>query len=104
MNYELSQLADTNITYGVLVQSVDAGSPAARTGLVLGQQTVTIAGQQYTVGGDIIISINGARIVNSDALMTYLERFTLPGQTIQIGFIRVGQYHTAQVTVGSLPT
>jgi S1-C subfamily serine protease len=104
MNYELSQLAGTNVTYGVLIQSVDSGSPAAQAGLVGGQETVTIAGQQYLIGGDVIINLNGVRIVNTDALLTYLERFTLPGQTIQVGFVRAGEYHTTQLTVGTLPT
>jgi S1-C subfamily serine protease len=104
MNYQLSQLAGTNVTYGVLVETVDPGSPAAKAGLQAGQQTITISGQEYMIGGDVIVAVNGTRIVNYDALLTYLERYTLPGQTVLVTVIRVGRYQTIQVTVGTQPT
>jgi S1-C subfamily serine protease len=104
MNYQLSQLSGTNVTYGVLVENVEPGSPAAQAGLEAGQQTVTISGQQYVVGGDIIVAVNGTRIVNYDAFLTYLERYTLPGQTIIMTLIRSGKYQTIQVTVGTQPS
>jgi S1-C subfamily serine protease len=104
MNYELGQLSGSNVTYGVLVEAVEAGSPAATAGLQAGQQTVTISGSQYMLGGDIIIAINGVRMVNYDALLTYLERYTLPGQAITLTIIRAGSYKTVQVTIGTQPT
>jgi S1-C subfamily serine protease len=104
MNYQLAQLTGANVTYGVLVQTIDAGSPAANGGLVAGQQTVTVSGQQYMIGGDIIVAVNGTRIVNSDAFLTYLERYTLPGQTIIVTIIRSGKYQTITITVGTQPT
>jgi S1-C subfamily serine protease len=101
MNYQLSQLAGTNVTYGVLVETVESSSPAAKAGLEAGQQTVTIGGQQYVLGGDVIVAINGTRIVNNDAFMTYLERYTVPGQTIVLTIIRSGRYQAIQITVGT---
>ena len=104
MNYQLAQVTGSNATYGVLIQQVDAGSPAAIAGLEAGQQTVTIGGQQYMVGGDVIVAVNGVRIVNDDAFLTYLERHTLPGQTITLTIIRSGRYQTVQLTVGTQPS
>jgi S1-C subfamily serine protease len=104
MNYQLSQLAGANVTYGVLIEKIDPGSPAATAGLEAGQQTITVSAQQYVVGGDVIVAMNGTRIVNYDALLTYLERYTLPGQTIVVTIIRSGKYQTIQVTVGTQPT
>ena len=104
MNYQLSQLEGTNVTYGVLVETVELGSPAAKAGLQAGQQTITISGQEYTIGGDVIVAVNGTRIVNYDALLTYLERYTLPGRTVVVTVIRAGRYQTMEVTVGTQPT
>jgi S1-C subfamily serine protease len=103
MNYELSQLVGTNVTYGVLVASTVPGGPANNAGLRGGAKQVVIGGQNYTVGGDVIVSIDGNRIVNYDAFATYLERNTLPGQTIQIGIIRAGNFMTIDVTLGARP-
>ncbi len=103
MNYQLAQASGTNVTYGVLIESVVSGGPASQAGLRAGTKTVTVDGSEYMVGGDIIVSINGARIVNTDALSTYLEQNTSVGQTVQLGVIRSGQLITVNVTIGQRP-
>jgi S1-C subfamily serine protease len=104
MNYQLSQAAGTTVTYGVLIQKTQSGGPADKAGLKGGGRLVNIAGQQYAVGGDIIVSINGARIVNYDSFSTYMERNAVPGQTIQVGTIRAGSLQVVQVVVGARPS
>ena len=101
MNYQLSQLIGTNATYGVLIEKTVTGGPADKAHLRGGQQIVTIGGQQDLVGGDIMVSIDGNRIINYDAYSTYVERHTLPGQTIRVGIIRSNSYLEVQVTLGS---
>ena len=103
MSYQLAQATLSNVTYGVLIEKVASGGPADKAGLLAGHQNITLFDQQYVVGGDIIISVNGNRIVNFDALSTYLERHTLPGQSIQIGIIRSEQYETVNVVLGTRP-
>ena len=102
MNYELAQAMGTNTTYGVLIEKTDPGGPADKAGLRGGQNTVDIGGQTYTIGGDIILSVNGTRIVNYDSLATYLERHVVAGQSIQLGIIRSGNIVYLQVVVGAL--
>jgi S1-C subfamily serine protease len=104
MNYPLSVAIGTDVTYGVLVQRVNPGGPAEKAGLKGGEQVIQIAGTQYLIGGDIITSINSQRTVNFDALSTYLERNTLPGQTIQVGVVRSGNYMVVQLTLSARPT
>ena len=103
MNYQLARMALSNVTYGVLIEKVVSGGPADQAGLSGGQENVTINGTPYVVGGDIIISINGSRIVNFDALSTFLERYTLPGETIQVGIVRSGNYEVVKVVLGTQP-
>ncbi len=103
MNYQLAEASGTGVTYGVLVESVVSGGPAAAAGLKAGSKTVTIAGEQYIVGGDIIVSINGTRIINQDALSTYLQQNTVSGQTVQIGIIRAGAPMTLTLILGQRP-
>jgi S1-C subfamily serine protease len=103
MNYELSQIIGTNVTYGVLVQNVVPGGPADKAGIKAGAKTVKVQGQQYSVGGDIIVSINGTRIVNQDALSTYLQGRVIAGQAVEVGVVRSGSVTTIQVVLGVRP-
>lgn len=104
MNYQVSQEMGSTVPYGVLIERTVEGGPASKAGLKGGGQTVEIQGNRYMLGGDIIVSINETRIVNNDALSTYLERNTVPGKTIQVGIIRSGNSTVVQVLVGARPS
>jgi S1-C subfamily serine protease len=103
MNYQLAQASKTNVTYGVLVEEVVSGGPAATAGLKAGTTSVTVNGAQYLVGGDIIVSANGTKIINGDALSSFLEEYTVSGQKVEFGIIRDGQPMTVGVTLGTRP-
>ena len=103
MNYQLAQASGTNVTYGVLIENVVAGGPAAKAGIHAGSKVETINGQQYIIGGDILVSINGTKIVNNDALASYLSGRTVAGNVISIGIIRNGSSMTVSLTLGVRP-
>ena len=104
MSYQLAKAAGTNYTYGVLVEELIQSGPAAKAGLKIGSQVVTIDGQQYVIGGDIILSINGSKIVDNDALATYLAENTISGQTVVLGIVRNGTPMNISVTLGTRPS
>jgi S1-C subfamily serine protease len=103
MNYDLAKAIGSNVTYGLLVESVVSGGPAANAGIRAGTNTITVDGSQLTSGGDIIVSINGTRIVNSDALSSWLEEHALPHENVELGIVRSGTFMTIQVTLGTRP-
>jgi 2-alkenal reductase len=103
MTYEIAKAMGANVTYGWLITQVVSGGPAANAGLKSGTKQVLIAGEYVTVGGDIIIAINGTRITGIDALSTYLEENTLPGQTIEVTIVRENQTMDVAVTLGTRP-
>jgi 2-alkenal reductase len=103
MTYQLSQTMGTNVTYGVLIETVVPGSPASTSGLRAGTYNATILQQEYIVGGDLIVSINGYKITNYDSFSAYLEEHAVAGQTVQLGIIRNGQYMVVSVVLGSRP-
>jgi S1-C subfamily serine protease len=104
MNYQLSQAMRTSVTWGVLIQSTVPGGPADKAGLRAGTQNVTVDGQEYTIGGDVIVSLDGNRIVNYDAFSAYLETHAVPGQPIQVGIIRQGHEMVIPVELGTRPS
>jgi S1-C subfamily serine protease len=103
MTYQLAQVMGTNVTYGLLIETVVPGGPAYTAGLKGGTQNVTILQQEYIVGGDIIVSINGHRVTDYDSFSSYLEENAVAGQTIQLGIIRNGQYTVISVVLGTRP-
>lgn len=103
MSYDLASASNINLTYGVLIESVVSGGPAAQAGLEAGATQKIVDGSTYVVGGDIIVSVNGTRIANSDALSTWLEEHALPGQTVQLGIMRGGSLLTISVRLGTRP-
>lgn len=103
MNYQLAQAMGTDTTWGVLIENTVPGGPADKAGLRGGTQNVMIEDQQYLIGGDIIVSFDGNKIVNYDALSAYLERNAVPGQTIQVGIIRSGHQMTIPLQMGTRP-
>ncbi len=54
MSYQIAQAIGTNVSYGWLVEYVDA-----QNGLKAGNQQITVMGAQVITGGDINIGING---------------------------------------------
>lgn len=88
MTYEIADAMDTNVTYGWLIAQVTSGGPSDDAGLIGGTKTVDIVDQRITIGGDIIIAVNGVRVTGIDSLSAYLEEYTLPGQTVDLTVIR----------------
>jgi len=103
MDYQLAQLQKTNFTYGVLIENLTSGGPAQNAGLQAGSQTATVGGSAYQIGGDIIISINGTKIINTDALSSYHAEYCLPGQTLVLHIVRSGQVMTVDLVLGTRP-
>jgi S1-C subfamily serine protease len=103
MDYQLAQLQKTNYTYGVLIENVTSGGPADKAGLKGGTQTTSLGGTTYLIGGDVIISVNGTKIVNTDALASYLAEYATAGQTVVLHIVRNGQVTTADLVLATRP-
>jgi len=103
MTYDIASAMGVNVTYGWLIVGVTANGPAAKAGLQGGSKQVLIKGSRVTVGGDIVIGVNGTRITSGDELLSFLEEYTLPNQTIIVTIIRNNQIMNIPVTLGTRP-
>ncbi len=91
-------------THGALVTSVAQSSPADRAGLHGSQEVLTVAGQEYPSGGDIITAIEGEPVGGIDDLITYLVENTHPGDQVTLNLIRSGgEKESVSVTLGVRP-
>jgi len=87
---------------GALVEGVTAGGPADKAGLKASQQNATINGQDFQIGGDIIIAFNTQAVRSSDDLITYLGRMEA-GQTATLTVLRNGSQVQITVVIGVRP-
>ena len=93
---------------GAIVMSVTSGGPADNAGIrgdtgSRSNNGVLLRGTE-NFDGDIIVSINSARIASMDALIAYLALNTAPGEEIVVGIFRDGVEKAITMTLGSRPT
>jgi S1-C subfamily serine protease len=72
---------------------------AEATGLQGGTRQVTVSGSVVTVGGDILVAVNGTRIISIDDLSSYLEEHALAGQTVDLEIVRNNVTMSLSVTL-----
>ena len=90
-------------TSGVLVQTVQAGSPAAKAGLRGGDASATLDGSELRLGGDIIKKIGGTNVRTMDQVISTVGS-RKPGETVTIEYLRGGKTKTAQVKLAQRPS
>jgi S1-C subfamily serine protease len=97
---DLQQAINLPVGYGVLVGRVVPGSPADMAGIRGGSTTATIGGQQMTLGGDIITSIDGHRITSFANLAAPIASKSA-GDRVTLGLLRDGKSLTVTVTLAN---
>jgi len=94
MSYDVAQQQHVNITYGVLI-------PTDNTQTIIDPNGPSNGKLQQ---GDIIVAMNGTKITNNDAMASYLEGNTLPGDTVVITVIRSNASTNVSIILGTRPT
>jgi len=100
---ELARQFRLPVDAGVLVEQVGASTPAARAGLRAGTSDVVVAGQSYTLGGDVIVAVAGKRVASLEQLRDVLAT-RKPGDSVNLEIYRGNQQRTLQLTLGRQPT
>ena len=103
MTFAIARVMNINVTYGWLITQVTSGGPADKAGLRSGAAQAQVEGTSVTIGGDVVIAVNGTRITNTDDILAYLEEYTSPGQTINVTVVRGSQTLKVAVKLGVLP-
>jgi S1-C subfamily serine protease len=92
---------------GALVETVEAGTPAAKAGIRAGNLEAQLAGGKVAVGGDIIVKAGGKTIASAEDLSNVISS-KKPGDTIAIEVLRATgnggyEHKTLNVTLGGRP-
>ncbi len=99
----IAQTLGLPVRDGLLVQSVEPNSGAARAGVRGGSSTQGARSRQVAVGGDIIVAIDGQKVRRPEDFVAYLETSKRAGETVSLTIIREGQQRDVQVTLGERP-
>lgn len=103
MTYSIAQIMGVDVTYGWLIAQITEDGAADKAGLKDGNNQIKINEDWVIVGGDIIIAVDGTRIVNGDTLMSYLQEHTWPNKKIIVTVIRDNQLIDIPVVLGTRP-
>ncbi len=100
------QLADRlnlDTDYGGLLAEVVPGGPADEAGLRGGDGRIRFQGLPYRTGGDVVLSIDGHKIVEPDDLANQIAGFE-PGETVTLEVLHEnGEKEKVEVTLGTRP-
>src|SRR6185437_2240657 len=83
----IARLFHLPVTSGVLVASVRAHSGAAAAGLKAATNEVTVAGESWPAGGDVIVSVDGRAVPTVETLVDAIAA-KKPGDHIDLGVVR----------------
>jgi S1-C subfamily serine protease len=87
---------------GLLIQSIDRGSPAEEAGLKGPTGSVVAGMLELGVGGDLITEIDGRPVENQDSLRRALNQ-KKAGDRMDLTVVRGGRTMKVSVTLGSAP-
>ncbi len=100
---ELARLFRLPVDSGVLVETVGKGTPAARARIQGGKSDVVVAGQSYSLGGDVIVGLAGRRVSSLETLRDILATHR-PGEKVAVEIYRGTAEQTVELTLGRQPT
>jgi len=102
VTFEIAEAMGLHEIKGFLITSVTPNSPADRVGLRGGNESITIEGQTISIGGDVIVGIDGKDVVRIEDILSQIERHNV-GDTIRLLVIRDGSEVTFTLTLGERP-
>jgi S1-C subfamily serine protease len=89
MDPRLGTLLKMPLTPGFLVEVVEDGSPAERAGIRGGELSLTVQGEEFLLGGDIVTAVNGVPIRTQQDFSSRVKALK-PGQRVRLTVFREG--------------
>ena len=100
---DLAKVLDLNDAVGFLVVTVVPDSPASKAGLQGSENIVEKDGVQYTVGGDIILSVDGVDVRKISDILIHLQRAKTVGDEMVLEILRDGRTTNFTIELGERP-
>jgi putative serine protease PepD len=98
----IARLFHLPVSSGVLVATVRPNTGAAKAGLKAATNEVTVEGESWPAGGDVIVSVDGQRITTGERLVDVIASKE-PGDELKVEVYRGSSKKTLTVKLGRLP-
>ena len=98
----LAEALDLPANEGLLVESVSRGGPAATAGVRGGDRAVRAGMQRITIGGDLVVAVDGQKVASPFDLNIILNR-KRPGDTVTLTIYRGGKKIDVPVRLAERP-
>jgi S1-C subfamily serine protease len=95
----LAEALDLPVQEGLLVEETTKSSPAAAAGIRAGDRAAQAGMRRITIGGDVIVGIDGQKVANQFDIDVVLNR-KRPGDTITVTVYRGGKKLDIPVKLG----
>jgi S1-C subfamily serine protease len=89
-------------TYGGLLSEVVPGGPAEKAGLEGGDEKLRFQAAQYRTGGDVILEIDGQKIVEENDLARVIAAHK-PGEKVTLTILHDNKREKVDLTLGARP-
>jgi S1-C subfamily serine protease len=98
----IARLFHLPVSSGVIVATVRQGSGAAGAGLKAATSEVTVEGESWPAGGDVIVKVDGEPVPTVERLVDLIAS-KQPGDKIDVQVVRESSHHTLTVKLGRQP-
>jgi S1-C subfamily serine protease len=99
---QLAHKLGIDSNFGALVARVVPGGPADKAGLKGADGTLQFQAAEYETGGDVIVEVEGHKVVQPDALVRVVGEKE-PGETLELTILRDNKRENVKVTLGKRP-
>jgi 2-alkenal reductase len=100
----LANRLDLAVSRGALIEDVVNPGPAHDAGLRGGSRRIEHNGNAVTVGGDVVVGIDGQQVRSGDDLVRVISSGLEPGETATFRILRGGRFLDIPVKLAERPT
>jgi len=98
----IAQLLDLPVSQGLLVFQVVPGGAADRAGIRGGQRRGFLGNEEFVVGGDVIVELDGTAITTAQEMSQYVLK-KRPGDVVRVTLYRGRQRQTLEARLDERP-
>jgi S1-C subfamily serine protease len=99
---QLAERLNMDVRNGAFVQEIESNSPAEKAGLHAGDHDIAFQAQRITVGGDVIVAVDGRPLTRTEDLADRISSLST-GDDVSLDVVRAGKHRTVHVRLGQRP-